>query len=264
VFWTGNVWVATGLGIYSSIAISPDGRTWTSVSAANGGTILSKGFGIAQNGSSVLIVGEGTSHYIVSSSDCLTWTGQGKANFNTGIYSIIWIGIRWVIAGVGTGTQMIRYSADLSVWTNPSTATIFTTAGYGLAWNGTRLVAVGSGTNTIAYSDDDGNSWNVNNTLLTIAGRGVAWNGSAFIAVGNGTNAMVYSGDGANWVAIPNNTSIFTTAYGVASNSRIGTTIVDSQLTLGTKASGSSLDVVSNQYYDRATTNFSIAFNTTI
>ena len=262
VFWTGNVWVATGLG-NTSIAVSPDGRTWTNIAAADGGTILSKGFAIAQNSTSVVIVGEGTSHYIVSSTDCLTWTGQGTANFTTGIYSIAWIGIRWVVAGIDAGTQMLRYSANLSVWTNPSTSTIFTTAGYGLAWNGTRLVAVGSGTNTIAYSDDNGASWTVNNTMFTTAGRGVAWNGRSFIAVGAGTNSIVYSGNGSNWVAVPNNTSIFTTAYGVATNPRLGVTIVDSQLTLGTNAFRSSLDIVSDTSYDRATANFSIAFNTT-
>ena len=264
ILWNGSIWIATGYGPSTTIAWSTDGKLWTGVSSANGGKLLSKGRSIGWNGTKLVIVGEGTTNLVISSTDGgMTWSGNGTASFSTGIYAIVWVGIQWVVGGIGSGTQMIKYSSDLSTWTTPSTTTIFTTANYGLAWNGITLVAVGSGTNTIAWSTDSGASWTGNtNALLATSGQSVIWNGRAFIAGGYGTNTLAYSGDGVVWTAVPNSTNLFTTiCNGVAGNSRIGATVVDSQLVLDSNDIGqtSNLDVVSDTYYDRAVSNFSIA-----
>lgn len=43
------------------------------------------------------------------------------------------------------------------------------------------------------------------------------------------------SGNGIHWSGVPNSANLFTTAYGIGSNSRIGATIVDSQIILTNK-----------------------------
>ena len=60
--------------------------------------------------------------------------------------------------------------------------------------------------------------------------------------------------------------TIFTTrGNGVASNPMIGATVVDSQLVLNKNGFGlnSSLDVMSDSYYDKSFTNFSETFRVT-
>jgi len=62
-----------------------------------------------------------------------------------------------------------------------------------------RIVSVGSGTNTLAYSDNDGNTWTVATTTLTI-GKCIAHNGKMWIAGGTGsTDNMTWSNDGKTW-----------------------------------------------------------------
>jgi hypothetical protein len=69
------------------------------------------------------------------------------------------------------------------------------------------------------------------------------------VATGAGTT-VAYSTDGLNWYT-GQSTSIFTTGYGVASNPRIGATVVDSQLSLYTSGNGlnNKLDVISDPYF---------------
>jgi hypothetical protein len=264
VAWNGSMWVAVGIGTFR-IAWSLDGKTWNGVSAANGGTLLTTGgYSVAWNGSIWVAVGIGSSNHVISSTDGKVWYAKGFAGFTTGIYKVIWIGIQWIVAGQG-GTRTIRYSTDLVSWNNPS-SNIFTTAAVGLSWNGTRVVAVGYGTNYIAYSNDNGASWTGINSIFTNAGRAVVWNGRAFVASGNGAVMLAYSGDGVNWVAVPNSSTVFSTAsWGIGSNSRIGAVVVESQLVLNNSGYGlsNSLDVISDGYYDSGITNFSTTINYT-
>jgi hypothetical protein len=267
VAWNGSIWVAVGLGTFR-IAWSLDGKTWTGVSTANGGSLLStSGYSVAWNGSTWAAVGVGSTDFVISSTDGKVWYGQGTGSFTTGIYKIIWIGVRWIVAGEG-GSFTIRYSTDLSTWSDPA-SNIFTTAAMGLAWNGTRIVAVGSGTNTIAYSNNSGDSWTAvvnNSSIFSTSGRAVAWNGRAFITGGYGTSSLAYSGDGVNWVSVPNSTTLFSTGCrGIGTNSRIGAVVVDSQLVLNNLGYGldNALDVISDSYYDSGITNFSVAINYT-
>ena len=129
-----------------------------------------------------------------------------------------------------------------------------------MTWNGIRFVAVGQGTNSIIYSQD-GVTWVAATNAFSTQGRGVAWNGTRWIAVGFGANAIAYSQDGITWYGAPVSTTIFTfRGNGVASNPRIGATIVDSQIALNNTGYGlsSNLDVVASSYYNPGYTNFSI------
>jgi hypothetical protein len=271
VIWNGSLWVAVGSGDYT-IAWSLDGKTWTGVSAANGGSILTAGYAIDWNGTIFLAAGTGSgSHFMVSSVDGKVWYGQGKGSFTSEIRTVTWVGVRWIIGGVGGSggfaNQLVQYSAGYAPtgWTAPTTSSIFSSTVQSAAWNGTRIVIVGSGTNTIMRSDDNGVNWSAAPapSVITSIVYSVVWNGRAFIAAGDGTNRLAYSGNGINWSPVPNSTNIFTTnCYGVAANSRIGATVVDSQIIIDQNGFGQSdsLDVVSDSFYNTGYDNFSVNF----
>jgi hypothetical protein len=269
VIWNGSLWVAVGSGT-NTIAWSLDGKTWTGVSAANGGSILTAGYAIDWNGTIFLAAGTGTgNHYMVSSADGKVWYGQGKGSFTSEIRAVTWVGVRWIIGGAGGSggfaSQLVQYSAGYAPtgWTAPSTATMFTTAAQGSAWNGYRIVMVGTGTNTIMWSND-GITWTSSGTsVISSSSHSVVWNGRAFIAAGDGINRLAYSGNGINWSPVPNSTNIFTTnCYGVAANSRIGATVVDSQIIIDQNGFGQSgsLDVVSDTFFNMGYRGFSANF----
>jgi hypothetical protein len=69
---------------------------------------------------------------------------------------------------------------------------------------------------------------------------------------------MATSGDGINWFGIQGSKTLFTTAYGIGSNPRVGPVVVDSRLTLSNTNTPNTqqLDIVSGSYYDSAYTNF--------
>ena len=171
----------------------------------------------------------------------------------------------WV--AVGNGDNTIAYSSDGITWTGLGNS-IFSDTGRGVAWNGTMWVAVGEGTNTIAYSYD-GITWTEvsgSTSIFSTNGCGVAWNGKFWIAVGQGINSIAYSYDGITWTGVSESISIFSNSgYGIAGNPGIGPTIVDSQLVLNKNGFGlnSSLDLVSDTYYDKSFTNFSATFKVT-
>jgi hypothetical protein len=115
--------------------------------------------------------------------------------------------------------------------------------------------------NTIAYSDDGINWSGLGKTIFTTRGNGIAWNGTRWVAVGEGTNKIAYSSDGKIWTGVPTSSaSIFTEGYGVAGNPNIGTTIVDSVITLNSNIlpNTNRLDIVSDSYYNTGYSNFSV------
>ena len=87
---------------------------------------------------------------------------------------------------------------------------------------------------------------------ITDGGQGVAWNGTRWVAVGKGTNTIAYSRDGITWTGVTGSTSIFTSdGFGVASNPRVGATIVDSQIVISKYKGVNSnfkLDIVQDSY----------------
>ena len=78
-------------------------------------------------------------------------------------------------------------------------------------------VAVGLGTNTIAYSTNNGESWNgLDQTIFDTEGLGVCWNGELWVAVGTSPTPIVYSDNGINWTSVSSSPLI--TGYGIAWN----------------------------------------------
>jgi len=78
-------------------------------------------------------------------------------------------------------------------------------------------VAVGSGTNTIAYSTDNGESWNgLGTTIFGAEGLEVCWNGELWVATGTSPGSIAYSNNGINWT--PVTSSPLVTGVGVAWN----------------------------------------------
>ena len=157
------------------------------------------------------------------------------------------------------------YSYDAVNWVGNGMS-IFSSIGYGVAWNGIRFLAVGEGvTNTIGYSTD-GISWIPGGkTVFTVRGRGIAWNNTRWIGTGEGGNAIAEAGDNVTlsapltWARF--GTSVFTTGLGVASNPRIGPTVVPSQIYLGNTPYPSSdrLEICSDAYYNNGYTDFTMS-----
>jgi hypothetical protein len=79
-----------------------------------------------------------------------------------------------------------------------------------------------------------------------------------WVAVGQGTiNTIAYSYDGITWTGLGK--SIFTDkGFGVAGNSNVGATIVDSVITLN---ANNKLDIVADNYYNTGFSNFSLNIN---
>ena len=76
-------------------------------------------------------------------------------------------------------------------------------------------VGVGFGDNTIAYSTNNGESWNgLGTTIFGTSGNSVCWNGNKFVAVGTSPDSIAYSDNGINWTPITS--SPLTFGFGVA------------------------------------------------
>ena len=245
IAWNGSVWVAVGAGS-NAIAYSADGLSWIGSPSAN--AIFTSCNAVAWNGAQWVAVGAGTNSIAVST-DGFVWNAYGSTVFSTQGNGVYWTGSLWV--AVGSGTNTIAYSTNNGIsWTGLGTS-IFSTSGNGVCWNGTRWVAVGSGTNTIAYSMN-GTSWfGIGTNVLPLSGNGVCWTGTRFVAVGD---TVGYSTDGLTWYVGSNN--VFTQGNGVAGNPRIGAVVCDSQVAL---SDSTTLDVVSDTYYNTGYTNFSAA-----
>jgi hypothetical protein len=126
----------------------------------------------------------GSNVNLSSSTDLVTWTSSTSANLPTNsIAGVSWNGVRYI--AVGSGTNTIAYSSDLSSWT-AVTSQPFTSQGNCVFWNGLRFVSVGSGSNTIATSTD-GITWSAISNSLTIFplfSNSISWTGKKWIASG--------------------------------------------------------------------------------
>ena len=80
---------------------------------------------------------------------------------------------------------------------------------------------------------------------------------------GGTTHKLAYSYDGETWYVVPSSTSIITRGEAVASNSRIGPVVVDSQITLNEYGiSGTNkLDIIADNYFNTGFTNMSVNIN---
>jgi hypothetical protein len=165
-------------------------------------------------------VGQGSGNTIATSSDGISWTGQG-AVISIAVEDVAWNGSIWVAIGEG-GAASIATSTDGITWIGRSTIFV---VGYGVAWNGFLWVAVGNGPNHHFATSTDGIAWTghgktimTNGGPIVWVGRDVAWNGALWIAVGQGSGTTIaYSYDGINWTGIA--TSVFSSSgRGIAWN----------------------------------------------
>jgi hypothetical protein len=280
IAWGNNLWVAVGAGNSVApneydIATSTDGTTWTprGVNIFQGGVAV----GIAYNGSRWVAVGSGT-NTIAYSDDGINWFPSANGNvFLSGQGTkVAWNGSLWV--AVGQGANPIAYSyndVDGSgniIWDGAAGAS-FSLGGSDIAWNGSLWVAVGAGTNTIVYSYD-GINWAGLGATIFFSGRSIAWNGAIWIATGISStlsNLIARSTDGIHWVVFNSTQS----QVGIAFNYRRPYTLTISTMQTSTcigtvpnaslpivVPANSQLDIVSDSYYNRGYTNFSIALQT--
>jgi len=228
VYWNGSLWVAVGQGTQGNIATSPDGIAWTMRNSPVVFTTQGNKVVWNVNLSRWIATGQG-GNTIATSTDGITWTGQGTTTFSTAGYGIARSGpvgsttlgqgtiqqktsenkLAFYVS-VGSGTHTISYSNNAK-WIGLGT-TVFTSKGNKVAHNGTMYVAVGQGGNTIAYSYE-GYIWTGATAVFSTAGFGIASNSSLWVAVGQGGNTIATSRNGVTWIG---QTSPFTAGYNVA------------------------------------------------
>jgi hypothetical protein len=145
-----------------------------------------------------IFVAVSSSNNSASSTDGITWTGQGIAALPFS-NSILWSGTQWVV-GVDSLNNAIYTSSDGISWTARSTATSCSLLVTKVAWNGNKYVAVGQGTSTVATSTN-GTTWTAStNVFAGSTGYGVAWNGNLWIITGEGTSGdIATSPDTISW-----------------------------------------------------------------
>jgi len=214
--WNGNMWVAVGSG-ENTLAYSYNGIDWFGL----GNSIFSEGRCVAWNGNMWIAGGAGVNpvHTIAYSYDGLIWFGLGKDIFSEGGYSLTWTGKSWIM--VGSGEHQIAKSFNGISWVPITSNTPFE-GGYskGVCTGNGIVVAVGTGQTNVqlAYSLDDGNTWNASPTPNVFGnyGNGVAWNGKLFVAVGGETKNIAYSVDGITWTNV--STNFFGSGSGASGN----------------------------------------------
>lgn len=207
---TGDIIYASGastparLGIGSTnqvLTVSGGVPTWTTPSSAvttwtaryGNSSNINAG---AYNGSNLYVVG-GTSGFLATSPDGITWTSRTSGFGTNAIYSIAYGNGLWVAVG---DNAVITTSTDGITWTAR-------TSGFGASdsinhviYANSLWVAVGRGggtTNTggITYSSD-GLTWTRKSQSVTIGTTYgmVSWNGTNWVVVGqNSTNNYLYA-----------------------------------------------------------------------
>jgi hypothetical protein len=132
---------------------------------------------------------------------------------------------RWVGVGNNAG-KTIATSTDLSIWPDniidnwntvpdSSGGGVFSSEGTGVAYANGVWVAVGYSGNTIAISEDNGNTWtgkssSSSSSILSSEGRGVAYGNGLWVAIGGGAsnsaNSIATSNDnGISWTGLGTN-----------------------------------------------------------
>ena len=161
-----KIWLAGGFHANHSIAYSYDGINWTPVGGSK--NIFSTWVtDFAYTGNMWVATGLGTTNTLAYSYDGVNWTGLGKTIFTTHGFSVAFNGIQLLAGGQGTNT--LAKSTDGINWTGLGNTTFATTVN-GINWNGDNWVVCGNSTSeTIAYSDDDANTFtNVTNSKTDI------------------------------------------------------------------------------------------------
>ena len=217
--WTGAQWVATGTAPTGSIAISPDGLTWTLTTASQPYTTaytVANRFASSSAAPSYVATGSGTNQ-LVTSADGIAWTPR-TSPFTSSTNCVAWNGTRWVAGG--SGTYVLAYSDDAAIWTGVSLANM--TAVTAVAWGSGKWIAVGTGSAGYTRAEStDGITWTqVQYTaggFFSGSATSIVWAQGLWVATGTPEGSgILYSLDGTNWV--PQFGSLFTTGRCVSSN----------------------------------------------
>jgi hypothetical protein len=283
VVWTGINWVVTGYnGIVTYVYYSPDGINWLPSSTPNPtGVCYSLAIDVktiagGTQSRTVAVGNFGTPGVIYSDDDGISWFPASSPPLVSKLNCVAWNGTTWLTGG---DTNQLYYSLDGSNWN--AIGTIFPTTITSIAWNGVVWVLTGlySGSGPLpeiwyTRALDGLTGWTlatfIPTAILTIDLYSVIWNGKRWIAGGaeptNGISYILTSHDGINWYESPPSTSplnpysnpLSVVVYGLASNSRIGGVIVDSQIALNKTNSvrlTTKLDLYSDDYYNNGYNN---------
>ena len=200
-----GIWIVTGTGTNSHAYAYQSNGPWNVFPIAN---FFSTGaYGVAWNGTTWVMVGQGTTNTQITSSNGVVWIGRGISVFSTAGYSVNWNGS--IFLATGTGTNITAISSDGLTW--DITGKLPFSTGYYIATNSNGIyAATGVGvvaSNAFAWSTD-GSNWKQrvsSNTMFLTQGYSIVYNSnySYWLAFGAGTNYVVKSTNGYDWFSQP-------------------------------------------------------------
>jgi len=200
-----GIWIITGTGTNSHVYAYQSNGPWNVFPVAN---FFSTGaYGVAWNGTTWVMVGQGTTNTQITSSNGVVWIGRGISVFSSAGYSVNWNGS--IFLATGTGTNITAISSDGLTW--DITGKLPFSTGYCVATNSNGIyVATGVGvvaSNAFAWSTD-GSNWKQrvsSNTMFLTQGYSVSYNSNYnyWLAFGAGTNFVVKSRNGYDWFSQP-------------------------------------------------------------
>ena len=195
------------LGGYSTgslLANSLDGTTWQMGTTSG---LACQGFNTIAYGNGVYVAGGtpiGSGNSFATSTDQITWTGQGGSTNMTNVNQITYgNGIFIAVGTKGTAGSTIMKSTDGITWTNLTNL-------YGSYWGRCvayyqgRWVVGGIGNYGINYSDDNGTTWTNSSSsysMYSTQTNAIGYGNNIVVSVGRGTgNTLAISTDfGVSW-----------------------------------------------------------------
>ena len=196
------------LGGYSTgslLANSLDGTTWQMGTTSG---LACQGFNTIAYGNGVYVAGGtpiGTGNSFATSTDQITWTGQGGSTKMTNVNQITYgNGIFIAVGTKETAGSTIMKSTDGITWTN-LTNVYGSYLGRCVAYYQGRWIVGGSAYYGINYSDNNGTTWTLSSTssynMYSTQTNAIAYGNDIVVSVGQGTgNTLAISTDfGVYW-----------------------------------------------------------------
>ena len=294
VVWTGINWVVTGYnGSTTYVYYSTNGINWTP-STTPGSTGVCYGLAtdvktiVGGTQSTTVAVGNINNPGIIYSvNDGVNWT---QATFPlppvSTLYCVAWNGTTWLTGG-DNSNGLYSSLVGINGWNSALIAVGSIVTIRSIAWNGIVWVVVGdnfAGAIQIYYTTvlNGQSGWTLATIVptgtLSVNLRSVIWNGKRWITGGQDKNTNISyiftSHDGITWYESPPVTTppnpyvnpLKEAVYGLASNSRIGGVIVDSQIALNKTNSvrlTTKLDLYSDDYYNNGYNNMTASIKST-
>jgi hypothetical protein len=178
IIWTGSVFVRVGtftpsVGSPSGIIVtSPNGITWTGRTSAIPSGSLAGLQGVASNGSTTVIVGNGGS--VQTSSDNITWTARTSGT-TLNLLGVVWSPTLSLFCAVGNSGTILT-SPDGITWTTRTSGT--TSALLAVTQGNGRFVTTttpAAGSNARTLSSTDGATWGnfLSESPISVRGPGI-------------------------------------------------------------------------------------------